>query len=137
MTQEAQKFSWTPEYSVGNVLLDQQHKKLLALCADAANCMEDNSKAGRELFHSILHELCNYADIHFQTEENLLAGHNYPGLSEQKSEHTEYRAQLCDFLFAATTGTIDKTGLHQYLSVWWQHHILESDMQYSDFLRGK
>ena len=131
----AQEFSWNPAYSVGNVLLDKQHQKLLALCAEAAACMADDSRAGKEQFHAILHELCNYADVHFETEEALLARHNYPGLSEQHAEHTEYRAQLCDFLFAATTGTLDKAGLHQYLSIWWQHHILESDMQYSKFLR--
>jgi hemerythrin len=131
----AQKFSWDPSYSVGNALLDQQHQKLLALCADTTACMETDSPAGREHFHAILHELCNYADVHFHAEEELLAQHHYPGLSTQQAEHSEYRAQLAEFLYAATIGTLDKTGLQQYLGTWWQHHILESDMQYRGFWR--
>lgn len=128
---------WNESYSVGNATLDNEHKKLLALCAQAAACMEDNSFEGISLFHSILNDLCLYADRHFQTEEAILARNAYPQLAQQRSEHEEYKAQLADFLFAATSGTIDKEGLHQYLSNWWQHHILESDMLYKEHLSPK
>lgn len=124
------QMTWDERFSVGNATLDAEHRKLLALCAQAADCLEDDNREGRLLFHSILNELCVYAEQHFHTEEAILNQHNYPQLAEQRAEHLEYQTQLAEFLYAATTGTIDKVGLHRYLSDWWQHHILESDMLY-------
>ena len=132
-----QKISWDSSYSVGNAILDQQHQQLLAICAELADCLADDSRRGREQFHSILHDLSIYADTHFCTEETLLSQCAYPLLDEQKAEHDEYRNQLCELLFSATEGDINKVGLQRYLNEWWLHHILESDMKYRNFLQSK
>ncbi|MCX7162301.1 MAG: bacteriohemerythrin [Betaproteobacteria bacterium] len=125
-----QKMTWHSGYSVGNAGLDEQHKQLLALCNKAADCMEDDSARGREQFHVILNDLCIYAEQHFRTEEVLLGQHHYAGLTGHKAEHEDYQAKLVGFLYSASFGIIDKEGLRRYLSDWWIHHILESDMQY-------
>jgi hemerythrin len=126
---------WNPDYSVGNDILDRQHQKLLALCNQAVDCLEDESPEGRGQFHLILNDLVAYADEHFLTEENLLREKNYPQLSEQKAEHHFYLERISQFLYSASEGNIDKTGLCKYLSNWWSSHILESDMQYKEFLQ--
>ena len=126
---------WNPDYSVGNDILDRQHQKLLALCNQAVDCLEDESLEGREQFHLILNDLVAYADEHFLTEENLLSEKNYPQLSEQKAEHHFYLERISEILFLAVKGNIDKIGLCKYLSNWWSSHILESDMQYKEFLQ--
>ena len=107
---------------------------LLDLCNRAAACIEDDSPEGMDRFRSILFDLGSYVDIHFQTEEKLLKENHYPLLDEQQEEHADYAAKMDDFLLKATFGVFDRVGLHQYLSHWWLHHILESDMQYKDFL---
>lgn len=61
---------------------------------------------------------------------------NYPKLDEQIEEHKKLRLELTDLFFKASTGEIDKLTLHETLLNWWRHHILESDMQYSEFIQA-
>lgn len=126
--------NWNSSYSVGNAVLDAQHKKLLALCDEAKTCLEDNSRDSILHIHEILNELRVYAETHFRTEEALLAKRHYRDLDVQLREHQEYSERLTALCYSAIEGEIDKVGLYLYLSGWWQHHILESDMQYKEFL---
>lgn len=126
---------WKPEYSVGNQTLDMQHMRLLELCVRVSNYQCDKSKASMDAFHVILNDLAFYATKHFETEEQVLRQVGYPKLSVQQQEHDEYSDRLVEFLLAAIDGEIDKPALQDYLERWWIHHILVSDMEYSDFLK--
>jgi hemerythrin len=127
---------WNESFSVGHPVLDGQHKELLALCQQAADCVEDVSLEGAEHFHMLLNDLAVYAKKHFRTEEKILSQHSYPLLNEQKTEHEEYEVWLSETLLAAMDGNSDKADVHQFLSAWWVRHILESDMRYREFLSG-
>jgi hemerythrin len=127
---------WQPSYSVGNQLLDDQHKKLLSLCQEAVSCMAEDGPEGRSHFHRILNELAGYVNRHFQTEEGILKQCGYPLLDHHRKEHLEYESRLTDFLLSATMGEIDRDGLHHYLSQWWSEHILGSDKQYAECIQG-
>ncbi len=128
---------WKPEYSVGNTTLDSQHQKLLQLCKRVSHYQCDGTKASIETFHSILSELAFYADRHFELEEDVLRRVGFPQLKEQIQEHNAYREWLAEFLFVAMNGKIDKSSLQNYLEQWWVNHILDSDMQYTNFLSKK
>lgn len=128
---------WNPGYSVGNDVLDNQHKKLLLLCKEAVECMNDDSKLGQERFHLLLDELLKYAQEHFSAEEAILGSVNYPQLDEQKAEHYDYVEKLTEFLFNASMGRLEKAGVSGFMTDWWLNHILESDMQYKTFLQGR
>ena len=128
---------WKPEYSVGNRTLDSQHQKLLQLCKCVSQYLCDGTKASIETFHSILSELAFYADKHFELEEEVLRRVGYPHLQQQIQEHNAYREWLTEFLFVAMYGNIDKPSLQKYLEQWWISHILDSDMQYTDYLNKK
>lgn len=125
---------WQPTFSVGHPALDEQHRRLLRLCRDSISCLESGVVDGIEQFHVLLDELCQYGRVHFATEEALLANCNYPLLDEQKADHLEYEEKLADFLLAATFGEFDRAGVARYLSEWWTRHVLESDMQFREFL---
>lgn len=125
---------WDQRFSVGNALLDEQHKRLLALCERVAACLADDSAQSTKDFHTILAELFFYVENHFRDEEAMLSQRRYPKLAEQQAEHDDYTKGLAEFLYAESKNIIDKAALHQFLSAWWSRHILESDMQYRDFL---
>lgn len=127
---------WQPSYSVGNQVLDDQHKKLLSLCKNAVQCMSDESPEGVRLFHDILNELSEYVRTHFSTEEALMKACGYPRLAQHQREHDKYHDQLTDFLVKAGRGDINRDGLHHYLSRWWSDHILGSDMQYAESIKS-
>lgn len=127
---------WGPGFSVGNDLLDSQHRELLRICRLAELSIDDTSEVGAELFHVVLNDLCRYADVHFRTEEAILERIGYPNIEEQRVEHQNYLDEVSDFLFKATLGRLDRLGLARFLTGWWMHHILDSDMHYAPFMQG-
>ena len=126
---------WSPEYSVGHPVLDEQHRKLLAICSALAALVDDDSPEGDRQFRVMLHELATYADTHFRTEETLLRKCHYPHLLDQIGEHDEYRKRLTEISVSATHGVLEKAKLHEFLAGWWVGHILETDMAYKAYLQ--
>lgn len=128
-------FEWNPSYSVGSITIDQQHKRLLALCKKLTNLPIDNSTEGKAVFNSVLKDIAFYASKHFESEEDTLRAIGYPKLGEQRSEHNEFNEQLDNFISTAANETLDRDLLKNYLEKWWINHILHSDMQYSSHLK--
>lgn len=128
---------WDPSFSVGNEVMDRQHKQLLNLCNELASCVDAPPNVARSRFHDILNDLTQYARQHFETEESLLAKFKYPALSAQQTEHTAYEEKIISWAFDATVGTLDLNEAQQFLASWWKEHILVSDMQYKALLLSK
>jgi hemerythrin len=128
------EYDWRESYSVGNVIIDQQHKKILMLCAESAKCLESTGPEGCEKFHDLLHEMAICTREHFAKEEALLLARNYPMLVEHAEEHERFQVAVANFLFAATQGELDRIGVFRFLSEWWVHHILVSDLDCRSYL---
>lgn len=126
---------WGPAFRVGHPTIDRQHRDLLDLCRRAVDACESDPEC-TAWFHLTLHDLAEGVRSHFQTEEDLLSRHNFPGLEKHREEHFAYEHALTDIAYSATCGKIDKEGLKALLLDWWTTHILETDMQYRDFLQA-
>lgn len=127
-------FLWDPKFSVGHPLLDEQHREFLVLCQKASAAADFDSRSGRLAFHGLLNDLAVYAEMHFRTEEEILAAHGYPRLDAQIEQHSEYLERLTELLVAATDGTLDVGGMQRFLASWWKGHILHSDLEYASSL---
>ena len=128
------QYEWHESYSVGNAIIDQQHRKMLALCAESAKCLESIGPEGCERFHDLLHEMTACAREHFAKEEEVLLAQNYPMLAEHAEEHDRFEIALCDVLFSAMRGELNKVGVFNFLSEWCIHHILVSDSDCKSYL---
>lgn len=126
------KFSWSANYSVGNEVLDRQHKQILDLCVQIRE-LNPGDGAYSERLHDILNEMSVYAINHFKTEEALLGQVGYPYMVEQKQEHFDYQEGLTNLLMESMTGVPDKEKLRVFLEDWWIDHILLSDMKYKSY----
>ncbi|QID19134.1 bacteriohemerythrin [Nitrogeniibacter mangrovi] len=122
---------WSVEYSVGVGILDDQHRRLLALCARAAASLDRDDRA---LLADLLEQMRRYAAEHFHTEERLLEAHGYPGLEAQRQEHAAYLNGLAELQVAQAGGTLTRATVHGFLREWWLGHILASDMGYKGWL---
>jgi hemerythrin len=125
---------WEERFSVGNNTLDLQHKRLLEICNQLAECIEMEGRSADTRFHEVLNELAVYGKNHFITEEHLLQQLAYPALGDQIGEHGAYQDKLSGVLIDAVRGKLEKIELQEFLSHWWVDHILGSDMQYKPFL---
>jgi hemerythrin len=131
------RVQWDSNFSVGNDLLDRQHRTLLGLCNDMAECLKAGEGEWRLRFHDILHQLNQYARDHFKAEEDLLQRHQYSEMDAQLAEHYAYVEQMTEWTFAASMNSIDMLGVQHYLAVWWRDHILLSDMQYKGLISSR
>lgn len=121
---------WEPSYSVGNEIIDGQHRDILARCDALADCLAADAEADRK-FQELFTELMNLAREHFAAEAALLAGAGYPGLEEHGDERDEF-----DYLAAEiiTTENFDKQELQTFLTLWWTGHIVGAATKYRSYL---
>ena len=121
---------WNPEMSVGVRVLDEDHKRLIAMINELHSAMlagHSNDAVG-----GVLRRLANYTVEHFQREEAFFAETKYPGTVAHKREHEKLKAQVMIEIQKFQAGT---TGLGMetlnFLRDWLKHHIQESDKGYS------
>jgi methyl-accepting chemotaxis protein len=126
--------NWDRSITTGLSTIDQQHRQLVDLINDLHKAM----KQGRSATESgrILDRLITYTESHFATEEKLFQQHNYPGLSQHKTQHKKLVAQVVDFQKELISGNAMLSAeLMDFLKVWLVKHIKKEDMQYVPFLK--
>lgn len=122
------KMIWKDEYSVGNELLDAQHRGLLELV---------NKLDSGEPLDRVLEELAGYAEVHFRDEESVLEATDYPDLAQHKNQHNLFRAWLDRTRGAYRAGgghAVTRRDLRAYLSVWIANHLLVYDAGFKSWL---
>lgn len=113
----------------GVPLIDLQH--------DATLNQIDRLRRGEKMSHAlILSEIAEYALVHFATEEYMLALAEYPGLAEHRAEHNEFRRRLALYCTDAMNGKTPE-GVLQYLTEWWDHHVMREDAAWADWRRRR
>ncbi len=127
------KIIWNDSFSVGVTYLDQQHRKIIGMVNQLIECRRDDVRS--ETVSEILSQMMEYAREHFRNEEKILAEHEYPELDSHRIEHKTFLRDATKFCLDTMDGisTIPHDIL-EYLYNWWLEHILQSDMQYKDFL---
>lgn len=133
------KFLWDETYSVGNIQMDAEHKKILSII----NLLADHPEATErsETVSDILGQLTKYAYQHFEHEEQLLEEHGYQDLPAQRKEHQEFRRRIAEFCSNVMNERPEireaPEDLLKYLRIWWGEHILVSDMKYRPYLEPR
>jgi hemerythrin len=124
---------WTPGLSVGNPLLDAQHRKLIEIVNRLAGALD--SRQPRRSLAAIADELERYVALHFHHEEAKLRASGYPELDEHLLEHRRFETKLTSLLeplrqgssFAAATTL-------RWLTDWVGNHIQIVDRRYAPWL---
>jgi len=119
---------WTDAYSVGNEVLDNQHRELIGL----VNKLDSDADLAE-----VLDGLRGYCETHFRTEEDLLTAAGYPGLAEHRKMHDAFRTWLGGLIAAHKSGgdaAVARRDIHHYLGVWLGNHLLVQDQAYAPWL---
>lgn len=121
------QLTWSEELSVGNVTIDNQHKKLFKLFEKVTSNSELN-------LDSILEEIGDYTSLHFAEEERWMAQVGYPGLIEHRQTHQAFvdstlRLKMDHFL----GGKLSAKQLTRFLQTWLVEHIQINDLQIRQF----
>jgi hemerythrin-like metal-binding protein len=127
---------WRDDLNTNIAHIDNQHKKLVGIINKLHDAM--NQGTGGQVLESVFVELENYAKVHFNDEENLLAAYKYPELDGQKTQHLEFIEKIGklrkDFDRGRMLVSID---VLNFLRDWLLKHIKFLDMKYVPYLVSK
>ena len=126
---------WNPGFSVGSLVLDQQHKALIALINQLHATMLRG--ALKEDMRRVFSELVVYTESHFKCEEGVMREAGYPELAAHRLEHVEFVRRARDLQGQLIAGKFTVSmDLLRFLKSWLSEHILGSDQQYAPFLNS-
>jgi hemerythrin len=125
---------WNERFSVGVPSLDTQHRQLIDILNELHDAM--TNARGKDIQVSIVQRLAKYASTHLETEERMLKTKNYPSFAPHKAQHDAYMLKMKDFEKQIGGDRSVAVGLMSFLKEWWTGHILNTDKQYSDFMKA-
>jgi len=75
-----------------------------------------------------------YTEVHFKTEEALIAEAGYPALKEHIVLHKELTEKIREISINANRNE-NSDKLLEFLKQWWLGHINKEDRKYAPFVR--
>ncbi len=125
---------WSPNLSVGNAKLDEQHITLLELGRDLMRLLESDSATQHQI-HGALEDIARQSRLHDALEESILQANDCPTLEEHKQVHQTARDQLANLLAEVARNTVDRPVLSGVIAGWMGHHISENDLPVKNYLK--
>jgi len=129
--------TWNEQMSVGVKVLDEDHKKLVAMI----NELHEGLKAGhgKDVLGKILDGLVSYTKFHFQREQQLFARTGYPEAEAHKKLHDDLTKQVLDVQAKFKSGAVTCLSLDvmEFLKNWLTNHIQGTDKKYGPHLNSK
>jgi hemerythrin len=128
--------NFVEKLSVGNAVIDDQHKKLFSIINDLHGVMA--SGKARTAIYEILERLIDYTKTHFSSEQRLMVQYFYPDRKNHEAQHSELIRQVDDLKAKVQAGHITVTiETMDFLKKWLNNHILQTDKKFGEFLAGK
>ena len=130
-------FVWSPEYSVGVQLVDEQHQHFFSI-ANTLVAISREDDPDRESLLNLFGELWDYALYHLSTEESFFRGFEYEDAAEHVAAHDAYREMIASrFTNEMQKPDADMKKLAEEMAVysgtWLQDHILGMDKKFTAF----
>ena len=126
---------WSDALSVGNKVIDDQHKALIERLNAVSAALE--SHRGEVEIMKTLGFLADYTTYHFTAEERYMEASKYPGLEAQKARHEDFITTLNDlerdFREEGSTRVL-ADALNAFLVHWLTDHIRGMDRAFADYL---
>lgn len=123
---------WSDDWLINVHFVDEQHKEFVAMVNELHSAFVASKKAEME---KLAEELCDFAQIHFNTEEWFFRKFDYPGRYDHIKEHRVIANQL---LHIVKDG---KAYPHLYgdtfpiIKEWVTKHFIETDMKFAAFIK--
>lgn len=125
---------WNKKYELGIPVIDNQHKKLVELCAEFYNSIIAPNKdkdAWKTSLMNTLRACCDYVQTHFKAEEVLLTAAKYKDFSLHKAQHDEFtRRVLTTAKNFDTSNSFEAVKFARFLYDWILSHVSYEDKKY-------
>ena len=127
---------WKPEMSVGNDILDEDHKSFFSL----VSLLQDALAHGGEemVVESAINLLKDYVNGHFIREEMAMLAAKYPDVEAHIKEHVRFTEGMEKAIQAYRQnpeGAVES--LAKMTGKWWADHILTVDSKYKGYIKDE
>ncbi len=122
---------WKDEYSVGVVLLDTEHKKLIDILNKAINGLQNG--AGSKELSMFIDEMSRYTIGHFRNEEIFMKRHNYEEYPLYLDGYIDFFEKILEYQSKEIINdSKDIDEVIEYINEWLMKHIQNVDKQHMD-----
>lgn len=124
---------WSDDMSVGNPIIDTQHRRLIDLVNDFHRALENGR--GQESISFVLDNLNDYIEMHFRSEEALFNISDYPEKDSHVEEHRRLIERVEQYLKRFKQGDKYLTvEIQDFIQEWVEHHIKVTDAGYKEYI---
>jgi hemerythrin-like metal-binding protein len=125
---------WRNEMSVGNDLIDQDHRYLLCLFNSIELILSD--KGLRDQLPFYFDQLLEYTQFHFDREEKIQLKSEYAGFYEHKQKHQQIIQRLEEVNEELKKGEKEvEEDLVGLVREWIVDHLIQTDKEMTSHLR--
>ena len=128
--------TWSNDYLIGDEMIDAEHKELFRII----NTFHDRWQARREsedraAIAEVLNRLVKYAEAHFQHEEEIMRGADFPLIAEHRSIHEGLFERIFQIHreYAEHDLRLEQHTLN-FVRNWLLNHIVREDYRFRDHL---
>lgn len=128
-------FTWKPEYSVNEAVLDGHHRQLFTVL----NSVYENVMNSTELDSVIpkIEELTEYTTHHFSTEEAYMKEQGFPEITAHIAKHREFSHTIEALRARYHDNDLDVAkDLIIVLGEWLLQHVIKEDRKYAKQMEG-
>jgi hemerythrin len=118
---------WRDPFSVGNDLIDTDHRYLIEIINKAETCMKSRKRSD---LIAVIDELNRYGRIHFECEELIARAVGYPQAEQLQHSHEhlsesleKFKSGIGDHWDASTMEQIST-----FLRDWLINHVIKEDL---------
>lgn len=123
-------FLFTSKYLVGVASIDEEHKRLFEIIAEANEILHNDFLYDKyDQIAGVLENLVEYTKVHFADEEAYMESINYDGLEAQKRAHSKFVEKIENINLEDLDDNQDEylNGILSFLLDWLANHILKVD----------
>lgn len=127
---EDNPFVFTSKYLVGVASIDEEHKRLFEIIAEANEILHNDFLYDKyDQIAGVLENLLEYTKVHFADEEEYMESINYEGLEAQKKAHSKFIEKIENINLEDVDDNQDEylNGILNFLLDWLANHILKVD----------
>lgn len=124
---------WREQLSVGNDLIDTDHKHLIGIINQAELHLKSKNMTG---LSTVIDSLSNYSKLHFAREELIAKSIGYPKADQLHVSHELLLTKLTDVKQKVGHELTEESGAHfgAFLHDWLISHVIKEDMLLKPYL---
>ncbi len=124
---------WREQLGVGNDLIDNDHKHLIAIINQAEDTLETKNMSSLKI---VLNSLADYSKFHFAREELVAAAAGFPQVTQLHESHESLMKKLMEVSQELETELSEAPAQHlvQFLRDWLINHVIREDLMMKPFL---